>query len=96
VVTDDIVTRLRKKYSGQLPICSEAADEIERLQNWELLARDIVQAVIDEGNVPAFHRKIMRRHRSEWPFLWDRIDKAITACKENPTHNGRQHEADFD
>ena len=38
-MTDDIVTRLREKYSGQLPICSEAADEIERLRDelrkWE-------------------------------------------------------------
>ena len=31
-MTDDIVTRLRKKYAGQLPICLEAADEIERLR----------------------------------------------------------------
>jgi hypothetical protein len=31
-VTDDIVTRLRQKYSGQLPICTEAAEEIERLR----------------------------------------------------------------
>lgn len=31
-MADDIVTRLREKYSGQLPICSEAADEIERLR----------------------------------------------------------------
>ena len=30
---DDIVTRLRAKYAGQLPICTEAADEIERLRN---------------------------------------------------------------
>ena len=30
---DDIVTRLRSKYGGQLPICEEAADEIERLRN---------------------------------------------------------------
>ena len=29
---DDIVTRLRQKYAGQLPICAEAADEIERLR----------------------------------------------------------------
>ena len=29
---DDIVTRLREKYSGQLPIVLEAADEIERLR----------------------------------------------------------------
>ena len=31
-MTDDIVTRLREKYSGQLPICAEAADEIEQLR----------------------------------------------------------------
>ncbi len=29
---DDIVTRLRGKYAGQLLICTEAADEIERLR----------------------------------------------------------------
>jgi hypothetical protein len=32
-MTDDIVTRLREKYSGQLPICTEAADEIQRLRD---------------------------------------------------------------
>ena len=31
-MTDDIVIRLREKYAGQLPICTEAADEIERLR----------------------------------------------------------------
>ena len=30
--SDDIVIRLRSKYGGQLPICNEAADEIERLR----------------------------------------------------------------
>jgi len=39
------VTRLRKKYSGQLPICREAADEIERLraevQVWKELAQEL-------------------------------------------------------
>ena len=32
-VSDDIVTRLREKYAGQLPICIEAADEIKRLRS---------------------------------------------------------------
>ena len=31
-MSDDIVTRLREKYAGQLPLCTEAADEIERLR----------------------------------------------------------------
>lgn len=31
-MSDDIVTRLRNKFQGQIQICSEAADEIERLR----------------------------------------------------------------
>jgi len=31
-MTDDIVIRLREKFAGKLPICTEAADEIERLR----------------------------------------------------------------
>ena len=53
-MTDDIATRLRNKYAGQLPICTEAADEIERLRrvnqilekvamNWERTARVLAQ-----------------------------------------------------
>jgi hypothetical protein len=33
-VDNDIVTQLREKYAGQLPICLEAADEIERLRKY--------------------------------------------------------------
>ena len=40
----DIVTRLREKYSGQLPICLEAADEIERLRN-KLAEQTIIHEV---------------------------------------------------
>ena len=41
-MSDDIVTRLRGKYAGQLPICNEAADEIERLR---AIIQDIGKAV---------------------------------------------------
>ncbi len=44
-MTDDIVIRLREKYSGQLPICSEAADEIERLR---AMLEEMRLAVISE------------------------------------------------
>ena len=43
-MTDDIVTRLRQKYQGQLPICNEAADEIERLR----VERDKASALISK------------------------------------------------
>ena len=43
-MSDDIVTRLREKYAGQLPICSEAADEIEYLRK----ERDKASALISK------------------------------------------------
>jgi hypothetical protein len=46
-MTDDIVIRLRKKYLGQLPICLEAADEIERL-------RKLGDALADTGGQHGF------------------------------------------
>lgn len=46
-MTDDIVTRLRTKYTGQLPICTEAADEIERLRE-ELEASQIAFRALHE------------------------------------------------
>ena len=42
-VSDDIVTRLRTKYSGQLPIAIEAADEIERLRSVSAMLADEVE-----------------------------------------------------
>ena len=60
MTTDDIVTRLRKKYAGQLPICLEAANEIERLRkrhdtldgqpvNWVHVAQRLVQYINETG-----------------------------------------------
>jgi hypothetical protein len=53
-MTDDIVTRLREKFQGQMPICLEAADEIERLRN---LASELIKYVSHDA-----------RCRRDWPF----------------------------
>lgn len=45
-VADDIVTRLRAKYAGQLPICNEAADEIERLRYELVQANNQIKLLI--------------------------------------------------
>ena len=48
-MTDDIVTRLRKKFGGQLPICAEAADEIERLtREYELMDNQTMKDYIED------------------------------------------------
>lgn len=46
-MVDDIVTRLREKYAGQLPICNEAADEIERLR--ALLVHGLIEGYYCKG-----------------------------------------------
>lgn len=62
-MSDDIVTRLRAKYLGQLPIVQEAADEIERLrgQLLELSRLADVGAVIPTSPYP--------KHKIKW---WQR------------------------
>jgi len=48
---------------------------------WKSLCQGIVEAITDEGREPAFHHKIMAKHRSEWKTLWERIDKTIRAVR---------------
>ena len=61
-MTDDIVTRLREKYAGQLPICSEAADEIERLRT-DIEERAKLMSKIVELLVP--FSMLMNKHEQE-------------------------------
>jgi len=51
-LADDIVTRLREKYQGQLPICAEAADEIERLRRTGKELLDALTEMADKGMLP--------------------------------------------
>ena len=54
-MTDDIVTRLRQKYAGQLPICTEAADEIERLRTaGDALVEAIRNRILLERDIRAW------------------------------------------
>ena len=47
-MSDDLAKRLREKYAGQLPICTEAADEIERLRQllWKYENCEMVTEVL--------------------------------------------------
>lgn len=71
----DIVTRLRNKYAGQLPICIEAADEIERLRKerkeWFVLAQELVHKImlvdIEDGYGEVIDEYMRTRGRLEDP-----------------------------
>mgnify|MGYP007090134654 CR=1 FL=1 len=87
-MTDDIVTRLREKYLGQLPICLEAADEIERLRaerdEWRSIANQLVSGAerqIDDlretlAKVDGASGKTTPSN-AYWVAAWRRHDEAV-------------------
>lgn len=44
----------------------------------------IIAAIEDKGAVPQYHNHVMRKHKEEWPTLWNAIDKAIKAYYIKP------------
>ena len=75
-MSDDIVARLRHKYAGQLPICAEAADEIELLTEWQknaLLALDKREAEIGR----------LRADRDRWHDIANGLATHIEKASSN-------------
>ena len=38
----------------------------------------LIDAIRIEGPVPSYHHHVMRKHRKEWPTLWNAIDKIVS------------------
>jgi hypothetical protein len=46
-----------------------------RIADDEAVAREWDAAYNNPGPVPEYHYSIMRKHRKEWPTLWEALDK---------------------
>jgi hypothetical protein len=51
--------------------------KVQKLRFAEQQLDGIRKAVTDEGSHPEFHRKVMKKHKREWPFLWRAISFAM-------------------
>ena len=40
---------------------------------------EVVRAITVEGKHPPTHRRIMAKHRAEWPTLWRALDRLVEA-----------------
>lgn len=48
------------------------------------------RAIQDHGPQPWLHRRIMRRHRLEWPTLWVALDQLLAATKDSRESPGSE------
>lgn len=39
---------------------------------------DLTQAVLDSGTNKSHYMKTLVRHRTEWPYLWAKIDEIVS------------------
>lgn len=58
-------------------------DEQEAAKMREML-NDLTRAVLDFGPNKAQAMKVLVRHRTEWPHLWDKIDVIMSYIAEKP------------
>jgi hypothetical protein len=47
-------------------------------ENMHRLLSDLTQAVLDFGPNKSHHMKVLVRHRTEWPHLWEQIDSIVS------------------
>lgn len=47
----------------------------------------VMRAIRVEGRSPTWHRRVMARHRAEWPTLWRALDRlAYASDRERTDH----------
>jgi hypothetical protein len=49
--------------------------EVEAMRR---LLNDVTQAVLDSGPNKSHYMKVLAQHRTEWPFLWEKIDSIVS------------------
>jgi hypothetical protein len=50
----------------------------KRIENYERAFGDIFAAIENKGKMPKYQDFVARKHRDEWPDLWQAIDRATT------------------
>lgn len=50
-----------------------------KVADLEKATAGLVRAIRDKGAVPQYHNHVMKKHRDEWPALWQAIDNIVKA-----------------
>lgn len=80
--------RKKKEHQAQLiTIWVEKLALKKRNDNLEEVTRQIVKAIEDKGKVPKYHDHVMRKHRDEWPALWQALDNLVSMYQDYDKRN---------
>jgi hypothetical protein len=72
-----------KGFESEHELLMLAFDGLEESYHDLLRAVVAVRLTLEfEGDSPRRHRRIMSRHRRQWPYLWRRIDELMELIDE--------------
>jgi hypothetical protein len=64
---------------------------LEENNKYHMLLNLIYNAVTNEGINPSYHRRVMAKHRRQWPTLWNAIDKAVQVIEAERNPGGKKY-----
>lgn len=65
-------------FESESELLQLSLDELQKkYDELRIAVAAVYLAVKIEGKNPRRHKKIMFRHRVEWPYLWERIDELM-------------------
>lgn len=66
-------------FESETELLQIAFNELqEKYRELQVAVAAVYLATTIEGKKPRRHRKIMFHHRTEWPYLWKRIDELFS------------------
>jgi hypothetical protein len=47
----------------------------------------VVKAIDNKGSHPEYHNKILEQHKSEWPFIWNKLENLCNVVNKEISKN---------
>jgi hypothetical protein len=72
----------KMRLEQELEIRTKELDELKEL------CCELRMRVVEEGANPAWHRRILTKHTTEWPYLWASIRKIMDKVSPESERTG--------
>ena len=71
--TDDVFYSWKESHSSRK----------KEMNRYDSVLKLLHDAIHEEGVNPSYHRRIMKKHRRQWPTLWFAIDQILKEMSQD-------------